>query len=64
MQERLRVHPTDNADTLAARVLELEHRIYPRALELVAAGQIRMIDGECRSNLNQDANDELIVPKN
>jgi phosphoribosylglycinamide formyltransferase 1 len=63
MQERLRVHPTDNADTLAARVLELEHRIYPRALELVAAGHIRMIDGECRGNFNRDANDEFIVPK-
>ena len=43
---------------------QLEHRIYPLALELVAAGHITMVDGECRSDLNRDANDELIEPKN
>ena len=48
VQERLRIHPADNADTLAARVLEIEHRIYPLALELVASGRVEMIDGECR----------------
>ncbi len=36
VQESLSVHATDTVDTLAARVLELEHRIYPRALALVA----------------------------
>jgi phosphoribosylglycinamide formyltransferase 1 len=35
-QESLKVHDADTADTLAARVLELEHRIYPRALAIVA----------------------------
>ena len=35
-QESLKVLDTDTADTLAARVLELEHRIYPRALAIVA----------------------------
>jgi phosphoribosylglycinamide formyltransferase 1 len=44
VQERLRIHPTDNADTLAARVLEIEHRIYPLALELVASGRATMPD--------------------
>jgi phosphoribosylglycinamide formyltransferase 1 len=44
VQERLRIHPTDNADTLAARVLEIEHRIYPLALELVASGRVGMVD--------------------
>jgi phosphoribosylglycinamide formyltransferase-1 len=38
VQESLRIHDTDTADTLAARVLELEHRIYPRALAMVAEG--------------------------
>jgi phosphoribosylglycinamide formyltransferase 1 len=42
VQERLRIHPTDNADTLAARVLEIEHRIYPLALQLVASGRVDM----------------------
>jgi len=35
----------DTADTLAARVLEQEHRIYPQALKLVATGAVR-VEGE------------------
>ena len=30
------VLPGDTPDTLGARILEVEHRCYPRALELVA----------------------------
>jgi phosphoribosylglycinamide formyltransferase-1 len=35
----------DTADTLAARVLAVEHRLYPHALALIASGRAR-IDGE------------------
>ena len=38
------VHPDDDADSLAARVLDAEHRCYPMALELVASGRARVID--------------------
>lgn len=34
----------DTADTLAARILEQEHRIYPRAIQLFAEGRIK-VDG-------------------
>jgi phosphoribosylglycinamide formyltransferase 1 len=54
VQERLRIHPADNADTLAARVLEIEHRIYPQALALVASGRVEMINGECRSDIRKE----------
>jgi phosphoribosylglycinamide formyltransferase-1 len=37
-QARLHVAPDDTADTLAARVLELEHRLYPAVLRRVAHG--------------------------
>jgi phosphoribosylglycinamide formyltransferase 1 len=63
LQQSLRVHDTDDADTLAARVLELEHRIYPCALKLVAAGEVRMVDGEVRRDRRGDANEDLIVPE-
>ncbi|NVK34290.1 MAG: phosphoribosylglycinamide formyltransferase [Rhodobacteraceae bacterium] len=33
---------TDTPDTLAARVLSVEHQIYPRALALVASGKARI----------------------
>jgi len=35
----------DNADTLGARVLRAEHRLYPQAVRLVASGQV-WVDGE------------------
>jgi phosphoribosylglycinamide formyltransferase-1 len=37
----------DTEATLAARVLEVEHRIYPLALKLVAQGRVRIADGQC-----------------
>lgn len=37
-QARCAVHPGDTADTLAARVLPLEHQLYPAVLRRFAAG--------------------------
>jgi phosphoribosylglycinamide formyltransferase-1 len=39
------VTPGDTAETLAARVLTVEHRLYPLSLRLVAGGKARMEDG-------------------
>ncbi len=36
------IFPGDSADTLAARILIEEHRIYPRAIELLAEGRIKV----------------------
>jgi phosphoribosylglycinamide formyltransferase-1 len=36
------VLPDDDADTLAARILVEEHRVYPRAIELIAEGRVRI----------------------
>lgn len=41
LQEPVPVLPNDTADDVAARVLELEHRLYPAALRLFADGRIR-----------------------
>jgi len=40
LQEALPILRTDDAETLAARVLALEHRIYPLALARVARGEV------------------------
>jgi phosphoribosylglycinamide formyltransferase 1 len=40
-QDSLAVHENDTEETLAARVLELEHQIYPRALRAVAEGRTK-----------------------
>lgn len=36
------VLPGDTADTLAARILAQEHQIYPRAIQLLAEGRVRV----------------------
>jgi phosphoribosylglycinamide formyltransferase-1 len=37
--------PGDTAETLAARILVEEHRIYPAALKLVAEGKVKLENG-------------------
>jgi phosphoribosylglycinamide formyltransferase 1 len=44
-QAEVPVLPGDTPETLAARVLEAEHRLYPHALRLVASGAVR-VEGE------------------
>ena len=45
LQAAVPVIDGDNRDTLAARILEAEHRAYPLALRLIAEGRVR-IEGE------------------
>lgn len=45
VQARVPILPGDDPDTLAARVLEQEHRLYPQAIRWFAAGRLRL-DGE------------------
>jgi len=45
IQGRVPVLPDDSASELAARVLAVEHRIYPEAARLFAAGRIECRDG-------------------
>jgi phosphoribosylglycinamide formyltransferase-1 len=46
-QAAVPVREDDTADTLAGRVLTVEHRLYPLALKLVAQGRVRIADGRC-----------------
>ncbi len=41
-QAAVPVLPGDDEDTLAARILEMEHVIYPLALRLIAEGRVRI----------------------
>ena len=45
-QAAVPIVPDDTAETLAARLLTVEHRLYPAALRLVAGGEVRMEDGK------------------
>lgn len=44
IQAAVPIHEADTPEILAARILEQEHRIYPRAVQLYAEGKLR-VDG-------------------
>src|SRR5690349_6917165 len=48
MQGAVAVRDHDTEDTLAARILAIEHRIYPEALRLLAGGKVRLDGAICR----------------
>jgi phosphoribosylglycinamide formyltransferase 1 len=50
-QAAVTVHDDDDAETLAARVLEQEHVIYPEALRVVASGAYTIDGNRVRSKL-------------
>lgn len=62
MQGAVAVRDDDTPARLAARVLEVEHRIYPDALRLVASGQTRIENGVCRTKAKGSPDDALIAP--
>ena len=61
MQGAVAVRDDDTPDTLAARILAIEHRIYPEALRLLASGQIRLEGDICKTG-SADSGDVLISP--
>jgi phosphoribosylglycinamide formyltransferase 1 len=62
MQGAVAVLDDDTPDTLAARILTVEHRIYPNALRLLASDRIRLDGGVCRIIGSADTGDTLISP--
>ena len=44
-QASVPVHPSDTPDALAARVLEVEHRLYPAAVRLLAEDKVKLEKG-------------------
>jgi phosphoribosylglycinamide formyltransferase-1 len=56
------VHDDDTEGALAARVLAVEHRIYPEALRLVAEDRVRVIDGRCLIDGKPTPDAETLMP--
>ena len=52
----------DAPDTLAARVLDVEHKIYPKALELVATGKTKVTGARVTTGADTDDSAKLIWP--
>jgi phosphoribosylglycinamide formyltransferase-1 len=60
-QARVPVLKSDTPDTLAQRVLDAEHKIYPKALALVASGALR-VEGEKIVATSPDIKLPVVVP--
>jgi phosphoribosylglycinamide formyltransferase-1 len=62
MQGAVAVSGHDVAETLAERVLEIEHRIYPEALRLLASDGVRLEEGICKTTAGAGPGNFLISP--
>jgi len=60
-QGALRVRPEDDAATLAARVLKLEHALYPRAVRWFMEERLAVSDGVVRVRNAGSADAQLVV---
>lgn len=56
------VHDDDTEAALAARVLAVEHRLYPLALRLVAEGRVEVAGNRCRIDGAPVPDATLLVP--
>lgn len=46
MQSHVPVLPGDTAETLAERVRQTEHRLYPQAVQLLIKGRVQLLNGQ------------------
>jgi phosphoribosylglycinamide formyltransferase 1 len=60
-QAAVPVLPADTEETLSARVLKAEHRLYPLALRLVLEGKVRMEEGRAvHEYLSEDETSDIL----
>jgi phosphoribosylglycinamide formyltransferase 1 len=62
MQGAVSVVDDDTPESLAARILAVEHRIYPDALKLLAGGRIRLEGDVCKTTGSLVGDNSLISP--
>jgi phosphoribosylglycinamide formyltransferase 1 len=60
MQGAVAVRDDDTPETLAARILTVEHRIYPAALRLLAGGKV-VLEGDCCRTPGSAASDATLI---
>src|ERR1700722_7528413 len=63
MQGVVTVRDYDTPEALSARILEIEHRIYPAALRLLASGRLRLEGAICKLNSDISGKGTLISPQ-
>lgn len=63
MQGAVAVRDDDTPEILVARILEIEHRIYPEALRLLASDRIRLDGDTCKTADSAGSGATLISPE-
>ena len=61
-QAAVPVHAGDTPETLAARVLEAEHKLYPLAVRMIAEGRVQLYNSRVIFNDVADATGALFSP--
>ncbi len=61
-QAAVPILPQDTAETLAARILTAEHKLYPQVLALLASHQISIADGKVKFPEQLNQNQVLFSP--
>lgn len=64
VQAAIPVLTGDTPQSLASRVIQAEHRIYPLALRWLCEGKLRIVDGRCVIDGASDIDGVLISPSN
>lgn len=62
VQAAVPVLPDDDPDSLAARVLTVEHRCYPLAVRLLAEGRVRITGDTANVDMPRDTDARIISP--
>ncbi|MGH7768965.1 MAG: phosphoribosylglycinamide formyltransferase [Candidatus Binatia bacterium] len=63
IQAAVPVHPDDTDESLSARILKQEHRIYPRAIQLYSEGRLRVVGRKVFvDGLKKDEDEALVHP--
>jgi len=63
-QAAVPVLSNDTPQSLAARVIQAEHRIYPLALRWLCEGKLKIVDGRCVVSGASDVDGVLVSPTN
>jgi len=63
VQGAVPVAADDTVAALAARVLAIEHQIYPLALRLLAQGRVKLVEGRCVIDGARASDDRMIITK-
>jgi phosphoribosylglycinamide formyltransferase-1 len=63
MQGVVPVRDDDTPEALSARILEIEHWIYPAALRLLASGRLRLEGAICKLDGDASGKDTLVSPQ-